>query len=559
MSVTVGVALALAVAQPLERLTTGTDRIAGLLALALLLGCNRAVGMGIGSLLVFLIWLPNLVVMLWFVVPLLVVSVVAIGMSGRTKQLIDLLDVWDGPTPWTILLLITAGGAVAWAIWSWSGWASAAVLLCVLTWAQWFRLTGTVPVPWRLQIRRQEWSRWLVVAYLVFSPIGGAVVAELAEFRPMWVLIVAMPILVGVAMATFPAPHPAYPWVIPGGVRVRQVLGQGGLFAALLAARFPDSPATPALLTTVAAGAAVGAVTMWWLRAAPFHQLVTQDLVQMEYGTESVFDEWARRAIVRRRLAPDAGLLTMLIVKAGQSLDNKAPTMKALLDIAQFSPQAALSRASDPFGTWTTLVDQAVSAVDRCAGESGREMDRLLALLRVFATQPALAEAMRSRNLEAVGRVLAEQTEHYGRSGLTILRDESRLLEARFRFGNGDDAGAIAIVEEVLAQPDLDVYNRRDALVLLTVSSVLDGDADAVAEYREVSAGLRVRWSDRRRIWVAARAMRPFIGPDWLRIPLRVRRVFRDKHLFLTSEGITPQLALDLFDLLSAKSRIAGL
>ncbi|MFI7230470.1 hypothetical protein ACIBO5_45285 [Nonomuraea angiospora] len=40
------------------------------------------------------------------------------------------------PPEQTILLLITAGGAVAWAIWSWSGWTSAAVLPCVLTWAQ---------------------------------------------------------------------------------------------------------------------------------------------------------------------------------------------------------------------------------------------------------------------------------------------------------------------------------------------------------------------------------------------------------------------------------------
>lgn len=136
VSVTVGVALAPAVAQPLERLTTGTGRIAGLLAPALLLGCNRAVGMGIGSLLVSLIWQPNLAVMLWLAVPLLVVSVAAIGASGRTKQPIDSLDLWDGPTPWTVLLLITAGGAVAWAIWSWSGWTSAAVLPCVLTWAQ---------------------------------------------------------------------------------------------------------------------------------------------------------------------------------------------------------------------------------------------------------------------------------------------------------------------------------------------------------------------------------------------------------------------------------------
>ncbi|WP_144023000.1 hypothetical protein [Asanoa hainanensis] len=551
VSVVVGIALSLAVAQILERL-----HIVSLVVLALLLGFNRAVGLGVGSLLVFSVWQPDLAVLLWFVAPLLVVSVVTIGVSGWTSMLFGALDIQEGPTPWTLLLTATAGGAAAWAIWSWSGWASVAVLASLLVFVRWFRLTGTVPAPWRVQLRRREWFRFVVVGYLAFSPVGSAVVDELAEFRPTWVLMVAMPLAAGVALATFPVPYPTAPTLVPAGARIRQTLAQGGLFAALLSARFPESPVTPALLTTVALVTAGALVAMALLRATPFNQVVAQDLIQLMGDTDDVFDDWAWHAIIRRRHSADAGLLTMLAAKAEQSLDNRTPTTEALLNLAPFDADLAMSRARDPFDSWTFLVEQALSAVERGARRSGRDVGQLLPLLRAAAARPELARAMRSRHLDAAGEVLATQTECYDQSGLAILRDENRLLEARIKFGAGDDAGGIAIAAEILAQPHLDAYNRRDALLLLTMSSVLDGDRDAVAEYREASAGLRVRWSDRRQVWAAAWAMRPILGVRWLRIPPQAWRGFKNKHATVMSDELTPQLALDIFDTLGAKSRI---
>ncbi|MDX3106712.1 hypothetical protein [Nonomuraea angiospora] len=45
-------------------------------------------------------------------------------------------------------------------------------------------------MPRRVQICRREWVRWLVVAYLVFSPVGGAVV-----FLPDWLESLTVPLL----------------------------------------------------------------------------------------------------------------------------------------------------------------------------------------------------------------------------------------------------------------------------------------------------------------------------------------------------------------------------
>ncbi|GAB3979294.1 hypothetical protein GCM10029978_074290 [Actinoallomurus acanthiterrae] len=542
VQIVVGMALALAVAPLLERLTG-----VGLLVVAVLLGLNRAVGLGLGTLLVFLVWRPDDTVVLWFAVPLLVIALLALLSSRLTAMFTEAFDTAEGTMPWGVLLLASSVGAVVWAIWSWSGWASAAVPAAVFVWGHWYRLTGTLPGPWRKQVQRRDCVRLAVIAYLVFSPLGGAAVAELSAFRPQWLLVVVLPLLALVAHLTYPTPHPAWPWLIPGGMRVRQVLVQGGLLAAFLALRYPDAPPALPVTSVVMAGAALA--TQWALGTAPINGVITQNLVQLS-DVETILDDWAARAVVRRR--PDARLLNALAGRALQSLNNRAPTAEALLNVALVAPGTVQARASDPFAAWLALVEQALSAVERCARAAGRDMDRVLALLRAHTAGAALAGALQRRDLGEARTVLAHRVEQFSRAGLRIQRDDNRLMEARLLFGCGDDVTALEIVESVLAEPDLDVFNRRDALVLSTLSAVIDGRTDAAHEHVRVSAGLRVTWADRRRLWREARAMKIVGGAGWMLVPVRVWRAFRSKQRALDSGFYTPEVVLEIFDTLGA-------